>query len=200
MSITSKVERTLLQDIEEIGLPLDTIFLVDICDKKEDIFGTPGKARRPVQKRFQKHKELSTRGYKKLLEKYDITPGPATLEAQSQTPEPEPEEQEDQEDQDTDQQDEESVTSEVDDEDSNTFSEASDGEKEIKADLSSAFGNLSFKASSSVTMNNSNENHNTMETPIKTPIKIAMFSPPVAEFGSPVPSMVGATMVGARDV
>jgi hypothetical protein len=36
-----------------------------------------------------------------------------------------------------------------------------------------------------------------METPIKTPIKIAMFSLPVAEFGSPVPSMVGATMVGA---
>jgi hypothetical protein len=169
MSITSKVERTLLQDIEEIGLPLDTISLVDICYKKEGIFGAPGKARRPVQKQFQKLKELSTRGYKKLLEKYDITPGPATLEAQSQTPEPEPEEQEDQEDQedqDTDQQDEESVTSEVDDEDSNTFSETSDREKEIKADLSSAFGNLSFKASSSVTMNNRNENHNTMETPI----------------------------------
>jgi hypothetical protein len=57
---------------------LDTISLVDICDKREGIFGAPGKARRPVQKRFQKHKELSRRGYKKLLEKYNITPGPAT--------------------------------------------------------------------------------------------------------------------------
>jgi hypothetical protein len=50
MLISSKVEKTLLQDIEEIGLPLDTISLVNVSDKTEGIFGAPGKARRPVQK------------------------------------------------------------------------------------------------------------------------------------------------------
>jgi hypothetical protein len=84
MSLSQKDENSLLQDIERIGLPLDQISLVDICDAKEGIYGAPGKRRRPVQLRFQKIKDLSPRGYKKLLAKYSITPGLATLQSQAQ--------------------------------------------------------------------------------------------------------------------
>jgi hypothetical protein len=84
MSLSQKVEKSLLQDIERIGLPLSQISLVDICDAKEGIYGAPGKSRRPVQLRFQMIKDLTHHGYKKLLAKYSITPGPATLQSQAQ--------------------------------------------------------------------------------------------------------------------
>ena len=52
--LTRKTEQTLLEDIENTGLPLDQVSLVDICDAKEGIYGAPGKTRRPVQLRFKK--------------------------------------------------------------------------------------------------------------------------------------------------
>jgi hypothetical protein len=65
-SLSQKVEQTLLADIENTGLPLDQVSLVDFCNAKEGIYGAPGKSRRPVQKRFQKIKELTARGYRRL--------------------------------------------------------------------------------------------------------------------------------------
>jgi hypothetical protein len=75
----------LLSDIEQTGLPLDQVLLVDICDAKEGIYGAPGKSCQPVQQRFQKVKELSARGYRKLLAKHSIaSSSPATLSAEEQ--------------------------------------------------------------------------------------------------------------------
>jgi hypothetical protein len=82
-NLAQKVEQELLRDIEKTGQPLDKISLVEICDAKEGIYGTPGKSRRPVQLRFQKIKELTPRGYSTLLRRLNITPGPSTLEAQA---------------------------------------------------------------------------------------------------------------------
>jgi hypothetical protein len=47
--LSQKVEQTLLADIENTGLPLDQVSLVDLCGAKEGIYGAPGKNRWPVQ-------------------------------------------------------------------------------------------------------------------------------------------------------
>ncbi len=83
-SLSQKLERSLLADIESTGLPLEQVSLVDLCNAKEGIYGAPGKSRWPVQLRFQKIKELTARGYKRLLVRHNITPGPATLAAEQQ--------------------------------------------------------------------------------------------------------------------
>jgi hypothetical protein len=79
----TKLERTLLADIEATGLPLDQISLVDLCDDKEGIYGAPGAPRWPVQVRFAKIKQLTITGYRRLLAKHNIIAGPATLAAQA---------------------------------------------------------------------------------------------------------------------
>jgi hypothetical protein len=73
-----------LADIENTGLPLDQISLVDLCNAKDGIYGAPGKNRWPVQLQFQKIKELTARSYRRLLAKHGITLGPATLAAKQQ--------------------------------------------------------------------------------------------------------------------
>jgi hypothetical protein len=82
--LSQKVHQTLLADIENTGLPLDQILLVDLCEAKEGVYGAPGKNRPPVQLRFQKIKELTARSYRRLLAKHGITLGPATLAAKQQ--------------------------------------------------------------------------------------------------------------------
>ena len=117
-SLSQKAEQQLLADIENAGLPLDQMSLVDLCDSKEGICGAPGLPRRPVQLRFQKIKELTSRGYRRLLAQHSISPGPATLAAAQQ---------------DTDE--DELVLS--DDEE-----EVTTDDEDIDIDLSSAFGSM----------------------------------------------------------
>jgi hypothetical protein len=155
MSLQQKVERTLLEDLEKTGLPLDQISLVDICDAKEGIYGAPGKSRRPVQLRFQKIKDLTARSYRKLLYKHNITPSPPTLAAEAQ------ESLDHQDDKDSiDNDDDEDDEDEEDDEDD----EEDEEDDNTTADLSRAFASISIKSSK-------------MFSPEKTPNKKALFSP-----------------------
>jgi hypothetical protein len=155
-SISHIVEQTLLADIENTGIPLDQLSLVDICDAKEGIYGAPGRSRRPVQLRFQKIKELTPRNYRKLLAKHNITPGPATLAAKQQEPAQELPDQAS-----TAQESEEELVLSDDEEEVTT-----DEDKDIDIDLASAFQRISVKSKSSE-----------MFSPEKTPTKNAMFSP-----------------------
>jgi hypothetical protein len=148
-SVSQKVEKTLLADIEKIGLPLDQVSLIDICDAKEGIYGAPGKSRRAVQLRFQKIKELTARGYRKLLSRYSITPGPATMAAEQQ----EQEAQEQLPDQDTPAQDADKELVLSDDEelmsDDEDITTDPNPNKDITTDLASAFGSISIEESKS---------------------------------------------------
>jgi hypothetical protein len=155
-SVSQKVEQTLLADIENTGLPLDQVSLVDLCDAKEGIYGAPGKNRRPVQLRFQKIKELTARSYRRLLAKHSITPGPATLAAVQQ------EQAQELPDQATAQDaDEELVLS--DDEEL----VLSDDDEDIDIHLANALGSISIQSKSA----------SKMYTPEKPPTKTVMFSP-----------------------
>jgi hypothetical protein len=150
--LSQKVHQTLLADIENTGLPLDQILLVDLCTAKEGVYGAPGKNRQPVLLQFQKIKELTACSYRRLLAKHGITPGPATLAAKQQ------EQAAKLPDQATAQDanavlvlsDEEMIT---------------DNNKDINIELASAFGGISIKSKSSK-----------MPSPKMTPTKKGMFS------------------------
>jgi hypothetical protein len=154
--LSQKAAQQLLVDIENIGLPLDQISLVNLCDAKEGIYGGPGLPRRPVQAQFQKIKKLSARGYRRLLAHHNITPGPATLAAQQQDQATA---------QDTDEEsllvlsdDEIADEKSSDDEDAQDTDDEDIDEEDIDSDLASAFGSC------------------TMSSPQKTPNK-KLFSP-----------------------
>jgi hypothetical protein len=74
MALDSDTEEHLLRDIEQKGLPLAQVSLVDICDDDPAIYGRSGKPRRPVQQRWAKIKRLKPRSYVALLKKYKIPP------------------------------------------------------------------------------------------------------------------------------
>jgi hypothetical protein len=150
-ALSQKVHQSLLADIENTGLPLDQISLVDLCDAKEGIYGVPGKNRRPVQLRFQKIKELSAGSYRRLLTKHDIPFGPATLAAKQQEQAAGLPDQATAEDA-----DEVLVLS-----DEETFT---DDDEDIDIELASAFGGISIKSKSSK-----------MPSPEMTPTKNVMF-------------------------
>ena len=63
-TLTKKLKRALIEDIEEIGLPLKDISLVQLCDKKSHIYGGPStETRRAIQKFFQKLKKRPIKSY-----------------------------------------------------------------------------------------------------------------------------------------
>ena len=79
-TLTKKLKRALIEDIEEIGLPLKDISLVQLCDKKSHIYGGPStETRRAIQKFFQKLKKRPIKSYHKLLVDFEVTPGPNTF-------------------------------------------------------------------------------------------------------------------------
>jgi hypothetical protein len=161
--LSQKVEQTLLVDLETT----DQISLVDICDAKEGIYGAPGKSQRPVQLRFQKIKELSAHGYRKLLVKHNITPGPpATLAAAQREQAQELPEQATTQDADkytAQDASEELVLSDEEEEELVLSDDDTDIDKHIDTDLT---GRISIKSKSSK-----------MFPPEKTPIKKSLFSP-----------------------
>jgi hypothetical protein len=78
--ISELLEKSLLEDIEQKGLPFDQISLVQLCNDKELIYGPPSSAlRRKIQKHFNKLKNRTPSNYQKLLVKYSIVPGPFTF-------------------------------------------------------------------------------------------------------------------------
>ena len=181
--LTRKTEQTLLEDIENTGLPLDQVSLVDICDAKEGIYGAPGKTRRPVQLRFQKIKSLTALGYRRLLLKYGITPGPATFAALAQ--------------QDTGQDADKELVLSDDEEDEE---EVTDDDEDSDIDIASAFGSISIESKSSKLLNSpektptKNEKTPTKDekTPTKdekTPTRAVMFSPTVGASPGQFPDM-----------
>jgi hypothetical protein len=154
--LSQKVEQTLLADIENTGLPLDQVSLVNICDAKEGIYGAPGKSRRPVQLRFQKIKELTARNYRRLLAKNNITPGPATLAARQQeqaAPAAELPSADHQEATTAQEESDEELVLSDDEEEVIT-----DDDEDININLASALGSFSIKSKSSA-----------MFSPVKTP-------------------------------
>jgi hypothetical protein len=59
--ITGLLEESLLKDIEATGLAFDEISLVELCNKKEVIYGPPSSdIRRAIQKYFYKLKSRTT--------------------------------------------------------------------------------------------------------------------------------------------
>jgi hypothetical protein len=163
--LSQKAAQQLLADIENIGLPLDQMSLVHLCDAKEGIYGGPaGLPRRPVQARFQKIKKLSARGHRRLLAHHNITPGPAALAAQQQDQATA---------QDTDEEsllvlsdDEIADEKSSDDEDAQDTDDEDIDEEDIDSDLASTFGSC------------------TMSSPQKTPNK-KLFSPSPSRASSP---------------
>jgi hypothetical protein len=80
-TISETVEKALLQDIEQKGLPFDQISLVQLCDQREAFYGPPSSAlRRAIQKHFYRLKQRTPKNYQKLLVKYSILPGPFTCQ------------------------------------------------------------------------------------------------------------------------
>jgi hypothetical protein len=144
--LSLKALTTLLEDIERTGLPLDQVSLVNICDDKEGIYGAPGASRRPVQLRFQKIKDLTARGYRRLLCKYNITAGPATLAAEQQDTQDADEELVLSDEEAAQQQDQQDADDEPDEEEVNTDDNEDIGDDDIDIDLSSAFGSISIKS------------------------------------------------------
>jgi hypothetical protein len=97
MPIPKYVEKSLLEDVEETGLGLQEVCLVDICDKKVATYGPKGKVgiRRKVQKYFHQVKQKSFKNYVKLLDEYKVKHGANTSrllrsELESLQSEPEP--------------------------------------------------------------------------------------------------------------
>jgi hypothetical protein len=87
--ISETLEKALLTDIEQKGLPFDQISLVQLCDKRQLIYGEPSTTlRRAIQKHYTKLKNRTPRNYQKLLLKYSIVPGPFTFHRLKETESP----------------------------------------------------------------------------------------------------------------
>jgi hypothetical protein len=73
--ISENLEKHLLDDIEQKGLPFDDVSLALLCDNKELICGGPSSdLRRSIQKHFNGVRLRAARNCQKLLLKHNITP------------------------------------------------------------------------------------------------------------------------------
>jgi len=82
-TLSEVVRCELLGDLERTNLPFSQISLVDICDAKVAIYGKPGRGRnslwRSVQKYYDSLRNLQPLNYRRLLDRYIITPGAYTF-------------------------------------------------------------------------------------------------------------------------
>jgi hypothetical protein len=87
--ISETLEKALLTDIEQKGLPFDQILLVQLCDERQLIYSEPSTTlRRAIQKHYTRLKNRTPRNYQKLLLKYNIVPGPFTFHRLKETESP----------------------------------------------------------------------------------------------------------------
>jgi hypothetical protein len=200
--ITELLEEALLKDIEASGLSFDEISLVQLCDKKELIYGSPSSdIRRAIQKYFQKLKTRTPKNYNRLLVKHSIVAGPynffrlkqAEREAEIKTPPTAskkslpsiPDSIEETSIEEASATDDLSIVS-IESESESESESDSLSKKDSCTDIAGQFENLAIR---------SPPVRARMMTPTKTPIrKIASsigssgFASPVAVFASPVPS------------
>ena len=87
--IPDHIEKSLLKDLKEKGLPFNQISFLQLCDDKVAIYGVPrSKTRRALQKHYVRLKNRSPQSYRSLLLKYDIVPGPFTFQRLKETESP----------------------------------------------------------------------------------------------------------------
>jgi hypothetical protein len=201
--ITQLLEKALLKDIEETGLAFDEIALVQLCNKKEIIYGEPSsEIRRAIQKYFTRLKSRTPKNYNRLLLKYKIVPGPNTFsrlkEAESPPP-PEPsitgsiEETSIEEASATDLSIEEASATDLSIEEASATDLSIESESSDSSDIADQLENLSIRSPPAV------RPRVEMTTPTKTPIRDVFTSPPRA-FTSPpaLHAFVGDTDASVR--